>query len=173
MKVIFLDRDGVINKDFGYVSKIGDFHFIDGVFSACNHFQLLGFKLIIVTNQSGISRGFFSIDDYRVLTDWMMSKFLERDVHILDTLHCPHSPESKCGCRKPKPGLLIEAKKKYDIDMKSSWLIGDKEDDIIAANKSGIHNTILVQSGQRIDEQSTNAKFILKSIHKSIGIINK
>jgi D-glycero-D-manno-heptose 1,7-bisphosphate phosphatase len=80
-------------------------------------------------------------------------------------------PEANCKCRKPKPGMLLEAKKKYGINMEKSWLIGDKEEDIIAANKSGIKNTIIVRSGHKIDELNSNAKYILNSIDESVKVI--
>ena len=170
-KTIFLDRDGVINKESNYVFKIDDFEFIEGIFDACQYLQKLGYKIIIVTNQSGISRGFYSESDYQKLTTWMLSEFKNNNIHILDTFHCPHGPDSNCNCRKPKPGMLLDAKYKHNIDMQSSWMIGDKEADIIAANSSGITNTILVKSGHKINQADSNAKYILESIHQSNQVI--
>ena len=172
IKTIFLDRDGVINKEIGYLHKIEDFKFINGVFEACQHYEQLGYKIVIVTNQSGISRGHYSEDDFRNITDWMITQFHKNNIQILDTFHCPHLPDSGCNCRKPKPGMLLEAKKKYNINMLESWLIGDKEDDISAANSSGIFNTILVRSGHKIDESRSNAKYFLDSIHESISVVS-
>jgi D-glycero-D-manno-heptose 1,7-bisphosphate phosphatase len=172
IKTIFLDRDGVINKDSGYLHKIENFKFINGVFEACQHYDQLGYKIVIVTNQSGISRGYYSEDDFRNITDWMITQFNKNNIQILDTFHCPHIPGSGCNCRKPKPGMLLEAKKKYNINMLESWLIGDKEDDISAANSSGIFNTILVRSGHKIDESRSNAKYFLDSIHESISVVS-
>jgi D-glycero-D-manno-heptose 1,7-bisphosphate phosphatase len=164
IKTIFLDRDGVINKEKNYLYKINDFEFLNGVFESCNHFQKLGYEIIIVTNQSGISRGYYSENDYQKITQWMLNKFSEHSVSILDIFHCPHSPMQNCHCRKPMPGMLLEAKKKYGIDMENSWMIGDKENDIKAANNAGIMNTILVKSGHNVDEFNSNAKFVLDSI---------
>jgi D-glycero-D-manno-heptose 1,7-bisphosphate phosphatase len=172
-KTIFLDRDGVINKDKNYLYKIEDFDFIDGVFSACKHFSMLGYKIVVVTNQSGIARGYYTLNEYREVTAWMVEKFREKKINILDIFHCPHSPKDKCKCRKPLPGMLLEAKNKYDIDMKNSWLIGDKEDDITAANSSGIDNTILVRSNQRDYELKSKAKYFLNSINESIKVITE
>tara|TARA_Y100000385_G_C12917247_1_gene560931 strand:+ start:176 stop:703 length:528 start_codon:yes stop_codon:yes gene_type:complete len=170
-KTIFLDRDGVINKEVSYLYKIDDFEFIKGVFTACQHFQSLGYQIIIVTNQSGIFRKFYSFTDYLHLTNWMLDKFRINKINITDIFYCPHGPKSNCNCRKPKPGMLLEAKKKYGIDMEKSWMIGDKEDDIIAANSAGIKNTILVKSGHQNDLSNSNAKFILRSIDQSKDII--
>ena len=171
IKTIFLDRDGVINEEINYLYKIDSFEFIDGIFDACLYFQKLGYKIIIISNQSGISRGYYTERDYQILTQWMLSKFEDKRIRILDVFYCPHGPESTCKCRKPKPGMFIEAKNKYDTDMKNSWMIGDNEIDIQAANAAGINNTILVRSGHLIDESSSRAKFIIDSIKQSKGLI--
>ena len=170
-KAIFLDRDGVINKEINYLHKINDFIFIDGVFDACRYFQDLGYSIFIITNQSGISRKLYKEEDYHILTKWMVNEFKNNNIDILDVFYCPHGPESKCNCRKPKPGMLLEAKIKHKINMQDSWMIGDKEVDIIAANRAGIYNTILVKSGHKINESDSKAKYILQSIHQSNQII--
>lgn len=170
-KVIFLDRDGVINKEVGYLHKIEDFEFIDGVFDACKQFQTLDYKIVIITNQSGISRGYYPEEDFHTVTKWMIEQFNAQDIDILDVFFCPHGPESNCECRKPRPGMLLEAHNIHNINMGSSWMIGDKEADVEAANAAGIDNTILVKSGHIIDEANSKSKFILKSIKDSIQII--
>jgi len=171
IKTIFLDRDGVINKEINYLHRIEDFEFIDGIFEACIHFKSLGYKIIVVTNQSGIARGYYSENDYQILSNWMKNQFQTKNIDILDIFHCPHGPKSKCVCRKPKPGMLLKALQKYDINMEKSWLIGDKETDIICANKAGIFNTVLVKSGHKINKSPSNAKFILDSILDSNKVI--
>ena len=171
IKTIFLDRDGVINKEINYLHKVDDFEFRDGIFDACLYFLALGYKIIIITNQSGISRGYYSESDYHLLTQWMLSQFAKNNINILDIFHCPHGPNSSCECRKPMPGMFLNAQTKHNIDMKNSWMIGDKEIDVIAANASGIKSTILVKSGHRIDESNSNASFILDSIEQSKQII--
>ena len=171
MKVIFLDRDGVINKEVGYLHKIEDFEFINGVFDACQYFQSLGYQIIIVTNQSGIERGYYTKDDFHIVTDWMLRQFKYHGIEILDIFYCPHGPESGCDCRKPKAGMFVQANNKYHIDMLNSWMIGDKEADIKAANAAGILNTVLVKSGHNIDEKNSKAKFILDSIKQVVTIL--
>ncbi|TCP28294.1 D-alpha,beta-D-heptose 1,7-bisphosphate phosphatase [Tenacibaculum skagerrakense] len=172
MKVIFLDRDGVINKDIGYVHKIKDFEFIDGVFDSCRDFINRGFELIIITNQSGIGRGYYKKEDYLHLTDWMLDKFKKENIKILEVLFCPHIPQDNCDCRKPNTGMLDFTDKKYKIDKINSWLIGDKETDIETAINFGIKNTILINNNQDISKENSKAKFMISSI-KEINAISK
>ena len=120
IKTIFLDRDGVINKEVNYLHKIEDFEFIDEVFETCFYLKNLGFEIIVVTNQSGISRGYYSENDFHVINNWMISQFKENNINILDVFFCPHSNESNCECRKPKPGMLLSAKNKHNINMRES-----------------------------------------------------
>ena len=177
-KAAFLDRDGVINEDTGYIGSWSEFILIDGVLDALFMLQNANYKLIIVTNQSGIGRGFYSEEQYQILSKKILDFFSSNGIKIAKIYHCPHDPSSKengvsdiCECRKPKPGMFIEAKNKYNINMSHSWMIGDKETDIVAANLSGINNTILVRSGHKIDESNSNANFIIDSLKQSRKII--
>jgi D-glycero-D-manno-heptose 1,7-bisphosphate phosphatase len=163
-KVLFLDRDGVINKDIGYCNKIHDFQFIDGIFDVCKYAKLKGFEIIIVTNQSGIGRGFYSDEDFKRLNKWMLSQLKTKSINILDTYYCPHRPEDCCTCRKPLPGLILKAQKEHSIDLESSWLIGDKETDIKAAQLAGIDNNILFTNKK--EDSKTEAKVIINSLYE-------
>lgn len=156
-KAIFLDRDGVINLDKAYVSKIEDFEFCEGVFEALTHFQNLGYLLIIVTNQSGIGRGYYTEEDFQKLTAWMRKELLNVKIKIDAVYHCPHAPEANCACRKPQSGMFLRAIEDFDIDVKQSWMIGDKPSDIEAALGAGILNTILLGK--------TSVNFILDTIN--------
>ncbi|MCH2034040.1 MAG: D-glycero-beta-D-manno-heptose 1,7-bisphosphate 7-phosphatase [Tenacibaculum sp.] len=172
MKVIFLDRDGVINEDSGYVHKKEDFVFIQGIFDSCRSLISKGFELIIITNQSGIGRGYYTVEDFLILNDWMLNEFEKANVNICDVFFCPHTPQDNCNCRKPKTGMLDKADLKYNIDKSNSWVIGDKETDIEAGINFGINNTILINRNENIQIESYNAKFIIPSI-KDINKISE
>lgn len=144
MRVAFLDRDGVINVDHGYVYRIDAFEFLPDVIDALRRLVDNGFALIIVTNQSGIGRGYYSEVDYQTLTDWYVSELAKQDVNILDVFHCPHTPQDNCQCRKPKIGLFEQACKKYCIDMNESLMVGDKQSDVEAARAAGVNYRYLI-----------------------------
>lgn len=167
-KALFLDRDGVINKEKNYLFKIKDFEFIDGVFEICREFQNRGYLLIVLTNQAGIARGKYTEEDFHTLTEWMLERFFEECITIDAVFHCPHHPDytGVCDCRKPSPGMLKEAQKMFDIDMESSILVGDKESDIEAGLHAGVGRNILVRSGHEVDEERTKADEVLESIEE-------
>jgi D-glycero-D-manno-heptose 1,7-bisphosphate phosphatase len=172
-KAIFLDRDGVINKEKNYLYKISDFEFIDGVFDMCKYLINLDYSIVVVTNQSGIARGYYQEIDYEIIMSWMIDQFSFNGINILDIFHCPHSPDSNCSCRKPKPGMIIEAKNKHNINLAKSWLVGDSERDIEAANSAGIENTVIVRAGYKTHDSLTQAKFRIGSLREIQNIIIK
>ena len=161
-KALFLDRDGVINKEKNYLYKIEDFEFIDGVFETCKYFQDKGYLIIIITNQAGIARGYYNEDDFWKLTDWMKKEFDKKGIKITDVYFCPHHPEftGECECRKPKPGMLIESIKKYNIDVNNSILVGDKNSDIEAGKKVGMKKLFLVNTGHLIKSNKFNVPIL-------------
>ena len=145
-KAVFLDRDGVINIDKSYLYKIDDFEFCNGIFRLLLHLEKLDHKLFIVTNQSGIGRGYYNENDFLKLTFWMLKKFNEKNIHIEKVYYCPHSPDDGCDCRKPNSGMFENAQEEFNIDMSVSWMIGDKKSDIQAAKKAGIKQTIFINN---------------------------
>lgn len=161
-KALFLDRDGVINKEKNYLYKIEDFEFIDGVFETCKYFQDNGFLIIIITNQAGIARDKYTEDDYQILTDWMIKEFEKKDIKISKVYHCPHHPDfsGNCECRKPNPGMILQAQRDFDIDLSQSILVGDKNSDIEAAINAGIKMNYLVETGHKIDENRMNVNVL-------------
>ena len=144
-KALFLDRDGVINIEVNYLYRIEDFEFMEGIFSLCRRFVDAGYKIIVVTNQSGIARGMYSEEDFERLTAWMIEAFKKQNIEITQVYHCPHHPDfsEKCECRKPRPKMLLDAKKRFNLDMKNSFMVGDKERDIKAGINAGVENNYL------------------------------
>ena len=143
-KALFLDRDGIINVDHGYVSAVDDFEFSKGIFPLLRLFRDAGYRLFIVTNQSGIGRGYYSEADFQQLTRWMLERFKTEGIAIDKVLYCPHRPDEHCRCRKPDTGMVEEALQAFPLDLKHSWLIGDKISDIQLAANAGIGKSIYI-----------------------------
>jgi D-glycero-D-manno-heptose 1,7-bisphosphate phosphatase len=139
-KALFLDRDGVINEEIHHLFKVDDFVFIAEIVEICHFYINHGFIIIVITNQAGIAKGLYSEADFASLTKWMIDEFSKRGITIEKVYHCPHHPEytGECDCRKPKPGMIFQAQKEFDIDLSQSLLIGDKRSDIEAGLNSGI-----------------------------------
>jgi D-glycero-D-manno-heptose 1,7-bisphosphate phosphatase len=144
-RALFLDRDGVINHDAGYTSNAKDFKFIDGIFDLCRAAKQSGYLLIVITNQAGIGRGYYSEQEFFTLSEWMCQRFVEEDAAITDIFFCPYHPEHGVGPykkdsfnRKPNPGMLLQAAEKYRIDLGHSIMIGDKDSDMQAAKNAGV-----------------------------------
>jgi len=163
-KAVFLDRDGVINIDTGYVSHSDDFVFIEGVIEACKAIKEKGYEIVIITNQSGIARGYFSEDDFMTLTEWMDWSFADKGIDIDGVYFCPHHPEKGlgdykqvCDCRKPQPGMIISAQKHLKIDLSQSYLVGDKLSDLQAGKNAGITTNILVRTGKEVTDAAQEA----------------
>lgn len=149
-RALFLDRDGVINHDHAYVHKIEDFEFVDGIFDLCRHALSVGYRIVVVTNQAGIGRGLYTEEQFETLTSWMIGQFADRGIAITDVLYCPHHPEHglgryrrTCDCRKPQPGMLLEAERRHNLDLAASMLVGDKLSDIEAARRAGLGTALL------------------------------
>jgi D-glycero-D-manno-heptose 1,7-bisphosphate phosphatase len=163
-KALFLDRDGVVNVDHGYVYQPEKFEFVAGVFEACQAFVNAGYKLIIVTNQSGIGRGYYTESDFHVLTDWIIAQFKMHNVDIEGVYFCPHHPKNalpeylkECMCRKPAPGMLLQGITEHRIDPSQSIMVGDKLSDMQAARQANIATRVLVRSGQTFDASTLDA----------------
>nr|WP_233169407.1 D-glycero-beta-D-manno-heptose 1,7-bisphosphate 7-phosphatase [Serratia sp. ASV30] len=178
---IFLDRDGTINIDHGYVHEIDDFQFIDGVIDACRELKNMGFALVLVTNQSGIARGKFSEDQFMRLTEWMDWSMADRDVDLDGIYFCPHHPEAVieeyrqvCDCRKPQPGMLLQAQKELNIDLAASYMVGDKIEDMQAAAAAGVGTKVLVRTGKPVTEEGEKAAdWVLNSLQELPAAIKK
>ncbi|MEA1955842.1 MAG: D-glycero-beta-D-manno-heptose 1,7-bisphosphate 7-phosphatase [Campylobacterota bacterium] len=168
-KALFLDRDGVINVEKNYLYKIEDFEFIDGIFELCRYYQDNDYKIFIVTNQSGIVRGYYNDKDFDILTSWMLKQFKHNGIKIEKVYYCPHHPDisGNCSCRKPNPGMLNKADEEFNIDMENSIMIGDKERDIEAGLNAELKETYLFDEFNKIrDSKATKIVSKLKDIYR-------
>ncbi len=144
-KAVFFDRDGVLNEDVAYLYKIEDLRWVEGAREAVAYLTQLGYKIFIVTNQSGIARGYYTVEQMQQLHEYMQREFAACGGKIEKIYYCPHHPEGSvaeytcvCSCRKPKPGMLLQAMAEYAIDKEQSFLIGDSKRDVEAAEAADI-----------------------------------
>lgn len=152
-KVLFLDRDGVINKDVSYLYKIADLQWVDGAKEALKLAHDSGYELIVVTNQSGMARGYYKETDVQILHDYMGNELFKAGAPILHFYYCPHHKDGTveryavdCNCRKPKPGMILQAIKDFDVDVEHSFLIGDSQRDVDSAEAAGVKGYLFTES---------------------------
>ncbi len=153
-KAAFLDRDGVINKDRAYVHRWEDFEFVPGAVEGMRRLQDAGYMLVVITNQSGLARGYYTEAQYEALTHHLRKELACQGVKLAGEYHCPHHPNGSvthlaidCDCRNPAPGLVIQAVNELGISMEESIMIGDKPSDIEAARAAGVARAYQVESG--------------------------
>lgn len=146
-KALFLDRDGTINIEKEYVFRIEDFEFRRGIFEVIKKYQQQNYLIFIVTNQSGIARGFYTESDFKALSEWMIDQFRKKKIDITKIYHCPHHPDftGECNCRKPKPGMIVQAIDEFNLNPHECVLIGDTKRDILAGKNAGIAKNQLIQ----------------------------
>lgn len=156
-KAIFLDRDGTIIKDKIYLSKPEEVEFISGVDTALKKFLVNNYKLIVISNQSGVGRGYFSIEDVEKVNNHIRQELSSRSILISAFYYCPHYIGSslkeyniKCDCRKPSPGLIIQAAKDQDIDLKESFMFGDKESDLLTGINAELKNSYRISEDHNL-----------------------
>ncbi len=164
-RAIFLDRDGTINVDHGFVSSPDKFELLPHAVEGLKKMASLGFLLIIVSNQSGIGRDYYTLEDYEKVTAHMVKLLGKQGVILDDLYYCPHSPESNCACRKPATKMLDQAIHKWKIDPSKSFLVGDKETDIRAGTRVGV-KTFLISKKEMPHGQTFTAKNLLEVAEK-------
>ena len=158
IKAAFIDRDGVINEERNYVHRISDFVMLPGVIDGLCLLRDAGYRLIVVTNQAGIARGYYGQSDMEHLHDHLRKLLAEHDVFLDAIYFCPHHPQGsvealsiECDCRKPSPGMLLRAARDLNVDLAASILIGDKLSDIQAGKRAGVASTAIVESGHDLE----------------------
>lgn len=145
-RAVFMDRDGTINREVGYVDHLEKFELLSGAAEAIRRLNARGFKTVVVTNQSGVARGYFSEDFVRELHRELAVQLARHGAHLDGIYYCPHSPGAGCDCRKPVPGMLLKAAAELDIDLGRSYVVGDKQVDVELAHRVGASG-ILVLTG--------------------------
>ncbi len=168
-KAVFLDRDGVINKEVGYLSSVDKFELIEGTITALEILKKKKFLLIIISNQAGIARGYYSEKTLAEIHEKMKNILKDNNIILDDIFYCPHHPNftGPCDCRKPKPGMILRAKEKYKIDLSDSFMVGDTLNDIEAGFNAGCQ-TVLVLTGYGEDERKKESKISPNYIFKNL-----
>ena len=171
-KCIFLDRDGVLNRDEGYTHKWQDHLLYEDVVPTLLRLQELGFLLVVVSNQSGVSRGFYDVDDVMNFNRSLCSRLSRSGVRMdIDRFFfCPHHPEENCSCRKPGTGLIEKAVRQHSISLELSYMIGDRESDVLAGRNAGM-TTILLNRTQAVIPE-TGADHVIHSLEEVLNIID-
>nr|WP_304970216.1 D-glycero-beta-D-manno-heptose 1,7-bisphosphate 7-phosphatase [uncultured Schaedlerella sp.] len=175
---VFLDRDGTINREKYYLYRQEDFEWIPGARDAIRTFVLLGYKVFIITNQSGIARGYYTEEDVKLLHHWMDEELRQAGAKVDGYYYCPHHPEAgygdyqaDCGCRKPRAGLFWQAVREHGItDLKNSWAVGDRMRDLEPAGELGCQKA-LVLTGQDSEEELAEREDI--KVFEDIGLFAK
>ncbi len=172
MKVILLDRDNTINYDPGYLSDPDLVEILPFVIQGLNILKRAGFEFIIITNQSGIGRGYYTEEDMHKVNQRILQILRQENIFIKDIFYCPHTDNDNCECRKPKPGLILKALKKYpNIDMKLSWIIGDSLRDILAGESLNIKGILLNPKNQPNEKTPKNLLYVASNLKQAAEYI--
>lgn len=175
-KALFLDRDGVVNRDFGYVHKPDNFEFIPGIFELCRVAQARGFVTIIITNQAGIARGLYSEWEFARLTNWMTGRFFQEGCPIAAVYYCPFHAEAGTGSyarssdeRKPAPGMFLRAGRDFSLELRHCIALGDKRSDMLAAEAAGVGTRILLASRDSLERGAEH--HVVDNLHDATRFI--
>ncbi|MGC8554717.1 MAG: D-glycero-alpha-D-manno-heptose-1,7-bisphosphate 7-phosphatase [Candidatus Acidulodesulfobacterium sp.] len=176
-KCVFLDRDGVLIKDVGYLKNPEDIIILPGSLDALKDLKDAGYLLIIVTNQAGVAKGFFSVDDLAAVHDKLLKIYENNGIRIDDLYFCPHHDKGtikpyniKCSCRKPSAGMVLKGAAKFDIDTGRSFMVGDKDSDIMLAKNSGL-KSFYIKNDMYEHDENIIPDFYVKDLKEAAEII--
>ncbi len=178
-KAVFLDRDGTLNEDRNYLFRKEDFRYLPGVTEGLKRLSEMGFLLVIITNQSGIARGYYTEEDYKALNTWMLDDLASKGITIASVYHCPHYIKGtvkkyavECSCRKPETGLFHRAASELDIDLDASFAVGDRLRDLSITGETGARGILLTED--RVNEEFDTGKIrICRSFSEAVAMIDK
>lgn len=174
MNIIFLDRDNTINYDPGYLSDPNLVQILPYVIDGLKLLNNAGYEFIIITNQSGIGRGYYKEEDMHRVNQRILDILKSHNIFIKDIFFCPHTEEDQCMCRKPKPGLILQALEKYPtINLKTSWIIGDSLRDIFAGENLNIKGVLIDAETKPIEKKPTNLIYLAKNLKEAAEYILK
>jgi D-glycero-D-manno-heptose 1,7-bisphosphate phosphatase len=166
-RAVFLDRDGTLIEDVGYPRDPDDVRLVDGAAEALARLAAAGFRLVVVSNQSGIGRGLVDPDEAQAVHDRLVSEFERRGIAFDGAKYCPHAPDEGCECRKPAPGLLLAAAQELGLDLESSFMIGDKQSDVEAGRRAGSRAVLLA----RAEGNSNDADYVAADWSDAVNFI--
>lgn len=162
MKAILIDRDGVIVEDIGYHHKLEDFKLIPYAIEGLK--LLKDYLLIIVTNQSGIGRGYYTLKDFENFNNHLIQELKKHNIKIEKTYVCPHKPDDNCECRKPKTKLIKDAEKEFDIELSKSFIIGDKKIDVEMGHNAGCKSILVLTGNGMKEKENANADYAARDL---------
>ena len=171
-RALFLDRDGVLNPDVGYPHRLSDAKLYDDVIPALRAIIKAGYSIFVISNQSGVARGLFSLADVRRFNKALCRELQDRGIAIFPRQFyiCPHAASDRCECRKPKPGLLLRVSREHDVRLGESFLVGDKELDVQAGRRAGVFTIRLSRSGR---VKRSKADRVVSSLRQAAGLIRR
>lgn len=169
MKIIFLDRDGVINRDPGFgIPSWDQFEFIPGSLEALKQLHLADFQVILISNQAGVAKGLYTMDDLRDITKNMLKVIKKAGGHIHSVFYCPHQDQDNCNCRKPKAGLFSQAAKGRKINFSDTFFVGDNRRDVLAAKAIGAKSIFVLSGNTKLENLDVKPNFIANNLLNAV-----
>jgi len=168
-RFVFLDRDGTLVRDEGYTHRIADYALLPGVVDGLRRLEAAGFGLAIVTNQSGIARGYYGEGEYAAFQEHLVADLSRQGVRLSGSFHCPHLPDAGCDCRKPAPGLLLQARDALGAELSESWVVGDKACDGDAAIRAGCRGAVLLGDPKDAAPEALRAADFAEAVEKLLA----